>query len=209
MTAAAAGRSQQHDVGPRGGGHLGLGSGPPHGRRTADDPLNTVAQPRLLPEPLQLGVKFLRLAALERGGLAFLSGVLRIGAVLRIDQGDDAHDRLIGPSEGHKTRAAKEYLLVSEPGHVGRDLAAFQNGRRRAKPGGRLIESGKLAAGSIDALPAEQFFRVRPQPGSGGLVEVKDHERVIEHIERLRGPFQEIDEFGVEAMSGHGRIAMD
>ncbi len=168
MTAAAAGRSQQHDVGPRNGGHLGLGSGPPHGRRTADDPLNTVAQPRLLAKALQLGVKFLRLAALERGGLGrFLSGVLRIGAVLRIDQGDDAHDRLIGPSEGHKTRTAKEYLLVSEPGHVGRDLAAFQNGRRRAKPGGRLIESGKLAAGSIDALPAEQFFRVSPQPVAG------------------------------------------
>ena len=86
---------------------------------------------------------------------------------------------------------------------------ALQNGRRRAEPGGRLIESGKLAAGGIDALPSKQFFRLSPQPCAGSLVEVEDHQRVIERIERLRGPIQEIDEFGVEALSGHGRKAMD
>ena len=184
VAAAASRRSQQHDVGPRGGRHFGLGTGPPHGRRNADDPLDTVTQGRLLPEPLQLLVKFLRFAALRRRDFAAFSP-----RVLRIDQGDDAQNLIIGPAEGHETGAAKERLLDRrEPGHVGRNFTAFQNGRRRTKPCGRRIEAGQLVAGIIDALPPEQFFRVGPQPVAAGLVQVDDRQGIIEHIERLRGP---------------------
>ena len=103
VAAAASRRSEQQDVSPRAGRHFGLGAGPPHGRRNADDPPDAVTQGRLLPEPLQLLVKFLRFVALRRRDFGRL-----LRAVLRIDQGDDAQNLIIGPAEGHETGTAKE-----------------------------------------------------------------------------------------------------
>ncbi len=105
VSAAASRRSQQQDTGPRGDRYLGLGAGPPYGRRNADDPRRMATQSRLLPESLQLFVKFLRFAALVLGRRDF-GRFFR--AVLRIDQGNDAQDLVIEPAEGHEMSAAKQ-----------------------------------------------------------------------------------------------------
>ena len=183
MAAAASRRSQQQDAGPRGGRHLGLGAGPPHGRRHADDPLHAVTQGRLLPESLQLLVQFLRFVAVVRCGSGVFSA-RSCGSTMATMHTISSSGRRRGTKRARRNSAL---ACGREPGHVGRDFTAFQNGRRRTKPGGRPIEAGQLVAGMIDALPPQQFLRVGPQPVAAGLVQVEDRQGVIEHIERLRG----------------------